>query len=227
MSAISGGPLGATRGLLWSLSSGKDSDDDKDSNDGSDNGSDEGNVEDSPVGISLEALSAYCKTPDAELCTLPSSTSSAVHWREQKKIQQREAAIQLRPGTPCSPASSVSTISKFAAKTRKVQFESPVISPTTFLLESFDAVEWVVVQRRRRKNRFWRRRGVCPPARSDQPSWQRSTACDRLSKNDLLGHLGSVKARVNAKILNDGRMGHGLAQVNRSRDCIPQFARGL
>jgi hypothetical protein len=148
MSVISRGPLGVTRARFWSLSPGEDSDD------GQDVGSDEGNGEDLPVEISLEAISVYCKTPDAEPCTLPSSTS-VVRRREQKKLWQQAAAIQLIPGTPDRHRSYVSPCSKFTAKTRKVQIQSTILSLTTFWLDSFDASEWVLVRRRKRMNRFW------------------------------------------------------------------------
>jgi hypothetical protein len=109
MSVFCGGPLGATGGRFWSLSSGEDSED-----------GDEGRDEDLPVEISLEALSAYCKTPNAESCTLPSSTSSAVRRREQKRLRQRAAAMQLLSGTPDSLRSTGSPCSKFTPMTRKV-----------------------------------------------------------------------------------------------------------
>jgi hypothetical protein len=112
--------LGATGGRFWSLSSGEDSDDDNDSDDGSEEGTDDERDEDLPVEISLEALSAYCKTPDAESCTLPSSMSSAVHRRQEKRLRQRAAAMQLLSGTPDSLRSTSSPCSKFTPITRKV-----------------------------------------------------------------------------------------------------------
>jgi hypothetical protein len=193
--------LGATGGRFWSLSSGEDSED-----------GDEGRDEDLPVEISLEALSAYCKTPNAESCTLPSSTSSAVRRREQKRLRQRAAAMQLLSGTPDSLRSTGSPCSKFTPMTRKVQFQTPILSPTTFMLESFDASEWVMVQRRQRKNRLCRRRGVWPPARSDH---------HQISNYVPLGQLGSAPFCINDNVVNIGRIGHSITQINRAIGRIP------
>jgi hypothetical protein len=146
MLVVSGGLLGATRGRFWSIAPDVNSDED----------SDDGGEERSPAVCSIESLVAYCKTPEEEACTLSFATSSVVLRREKKKIRQREAAIRLRSGMKSSSRSSLSSGSKFssfsgAVQSRKVRIQSHVLSPTMFLLESFDVAEWVVVQRRRRK----------------------------------------------------------------------------
>jgi hypothetical protein len=106
MSDFSGGPLGATRGRFWSLAHGEESD----------NNSDDGSAEEFPEEISIDALAAYCKTPEAEDCILSPSSLSAVHRREQKKMRQRAAAVQLKQGMPVSHGSSISPFSKFATR---------------------------------------------------------------------------------------------------------------
>jgi hypothetical protein len=235
MSAISGGPLGATRGRFWSLSSGDDDDSDdsyesgdgQDSDDGPGVGSDAGNVQVSPVAISLKAISVYYKTPDEEPCSLPSSTASALLRRELKKLRQREAAIQLIPGTPESPGSSFSPFQKFTAIGRKVRIQSLVLSPSTFLLDSFDAFEWVLVQRRIRLNRGRQRRGVWPPARSGRSACQRTFSPDQISKCSPMGQLGSADTCDNENCVHIGRMGHHTTQIHGITVRIPQFTRGL
>jgi hypothetical protein len=200
MSDFSGGPLGATRGRFWSLAHGEESD----------NNSDDGSAEEFPEEISIDALAAYCKTPEAEDCLLSPSSLSAVHRRERGAEEDAAkgggSSTQTRyAGEPWKFDFTVFEVryQKFATKTRKVHFESPILSLTTFLLDSFDAAEWVVVQLRQRKNRFWRRRGVWPPAspRSDRSALQRYNACDQNSKNSCW----AIWARVRFKLIPKNR----------------------
>jgi hypothetical protein len=153
----------------------------------------------------------------------------AVLRRERKKSRQRDAAIRFWSGTHSSPRSSPASGLKFSSvpvevQSRKVRIDSPVISPTTFMLDSFDPAKWVVVQRRRRKQKHGRRRCVWPPVRSDRILTQRMIACD--SKKLNVGHLGSSNQRIDSRSGPYGRMGQDVITRKLQTGCIPQFARG-
>lgn len=219
----SGGTLGATRERFWSIAPDADSGEDSYRDSGHED------AEGSPA-VSPDEYLAACKTPEKEDCDLSAKTSSAVLRRERKKIRLQEAAILLHSGTRSSPGCSLSSGSKFssssaAVQSRKVRFRSPILSPTTFLLDSFDAAEWVVVQRRRRQRQWGRRRGVWPPARSHPKSTQRPLA--GVSKFPNLGHLGLIDNRFNANYIPYGRMGQELLRRKVTTDRIPQFASGV
>jgi hypothetical protein len=141
-------------------------------------------------------------SPASEGCTLVEAGASALRCREEKKRRQRLAAITLKLGEFFD-----SVQSDFSAAVREHRFSgrkpkicTPVLSPSTFLLDSFDASEWVHVQRRRRmarmdgpvKNRWVRssvhRQQKSRPLRDLAPMHQR----DPVIFKSVVSELGGV-----------------------------------
>jgi hypothetical protein len=82
------------------------------------------------------------------------AASSALRTKEDKKRRQRLAAITLRSGECLSILSDSSAFDQgYRSIGRRPRLPSPVLSPSTFVLESFDPTEWMLVQRRRRQAR--------------------------------------------------------------------------
>jgi hypothetical protein len=97
-----------------------------------------------------------------------------------------------------------------------------------FLLDSFDAAEWIDVQRRRRRRDARRHRRNYLPTRSEPPSGQRLHAGNKVSKFNRLGQVGSVSAEESMVDLDQsGRMGQDRINADCLKLRILQFARGV
>jgi hypothetical protein len=83
--------------------------------------------------------------------TLVEENLSALRRREDKKRRQRQAAIALRSGQYLHSSDSGFSSNLCRSRPTRSNPSLPVLSPTTFLLDSFDAAEWIVVRRRRNK----------------------------------------------------------------------------
>jgi hypothetical protein len=98
-----------------------------------------------------EASSYPCRPPVEEDCVLVEMAFSAVRHREEKRRKQREAVQTLLSGMSSSFSDEFSLpINGCRSKMRSVP-SLTVLSPSTFLLETFNAAEWVYVHRKRRK----------------------------------------------------------------------------
>ena len=136
---------------------------------------------------------------------------SAVLRREERRRRQREAACRLRldSGLSSPPVNSQLLLQPCppCAPSRRTRVNTPVMSPSTFLLDSFKAAEWVVVQRRKRKIAGWRRRrSAWPPVRSPSFHAQRSATISGSISVDV-GHMGSTVSRIVRIPHLYGRMG--------------------
>ncbi|XP_051214965.1 uncharacterized protein [Lolium perenne] len=80
------------------------------------------------------------------------AATASLRRREEKKRRQRLAAITLGSGEYFNSVSAV-PVQDSGSTVRRPRFPTPIMSPSTFLLENFDAAEWVLVQRRRRRFR--------------------------------------------------------------------------
>jgi hypothetical protein len=101
------------------------------------------------------SLSYLDRAPSPVRCDLSADSVKALDRREKKKKMQREMARILDEGM--SPFSTHGCLSNAAGRPelREKKPEStlklPALSPTTFLLDSFNAADWIAVTRRRRK----------------------------------------------------------------------------
>jgi hypothetical protein len=96
--------------------------------------------------------------PEDEQRSLGSQGSAAYLRSEERRRMQREAARVLRSGKDISFASDQTLPSVTKMPGRRTNLRLPVLSPSSFLLQNFDAAEWVLVQRRKRKSSFERRK---------------------------------------------------------------------
>jgi hypothetical protein len=143
MTGFHGRPLRASPGRFWALAQGSDADD-TDEDDGEE-----------LVSPAIGPLAYLCRTPVEEACGLAEAATSAIRRREEKRRRQREAAQILRSGENPSLLDNgvMSSVSRCEMKKQAL----PVLSPTTFALEKFDAAEWISVYRRKRRAQMTRR----------------------------------------------------------------------
>jgi hypothetical protein len=80
-------------------------------------------------------------SPASEDCTLVEATVSELRRREEEKRLQRQAAIVLRLGQYFNSLDDVASSKPCRSTTRKTKLSLPVLSPTTFILDSFDVAE--------------------------------------------------------------------------------------
>jgi hypothetical protein len=138
-SANCGEPLRANSGRFWALA---------------DDAASESSVEDDDP---VTGFSRYLDcSPASEGCVMVEAEISALRRREEKKRRQRQAAITINSGAFLDSVQSVSADVDRQRRSsgRKQKICTPVLSPSTFLLDSFDATEWILVQRRRRMARM-------------------------------------------------------------------------
>ncbi|XP_051185830.2 uncharacterized protein [Lolium perenne] len=163
MTVFSGGTLQANLGRFWALSQNTGDED----------------CDGVPTVVSPAAegrpLSYLCATPVEEDCTLTELQKSAIQRREEKKRRQREAAQILRSGkSPIQSDVCLSSMSRIKTK-KKTSFVQPVLSPSIFALESFNAAEWILVHRRKRKmQKEWRATRRRSPSSHALPSDDRA-----------------------------------------------------
>lgn len=105
----------------------------------------------------VSSLSYLFRTPTEEVCGLTELEISAIQRREEKKRRQREAAQTLRSGESLFLFDDGSLPSENRFTMRRESYVLPVLSPTTFALETFDATEWISVHRRKRRSQMERR----------------------------------------------------------------------
>nr|XP_051217364.1 uncharacterized protein LOC127334860 [Lolium perenne] len=143
MSVICGGTLGGRFGRLWADEANSDED--------------EGSDEDSPArkarSIGSPSLS-YLHVPEDGDRSLGSRGSAAHLRREEKRRLQREAATFLRSGTFSSSTSDQTSPAVSSRPARRTNLRLPVLSPSSFILQNYDAAEWVLIQRKKRKSSF-------------------------------------------------------------------------
>jgi hypothetical protein len=189
----SGEPLGEPLGRFWAIAS--DSDDEDDVSGGS-----------PPSPLSARASAYLCRSPEPVSCDLPFESSAALKKKEQKRRLQREMARMVQ-GMDSPVFSSPSRSTGTSTPKKKL----PVLSPSTFLLDFFDAEEWVLVQRKWRKVRqsyrlcgrhFVSPRAFSPAFRGSASSPacslddQRHCGRSAISKNSRMGQLGLNARRI-------------------------------
>ena len=131
----------APRGRFWALSQISDEDEDC------------GEVSDPPSAVTTsDRGSEYWRSSAPETCSLRVSTLSAVRRREEKRRGQRQAAMALHPGEFSDRFIRPLLTNVCRSPERRTKI-LPVMEPSTFLLDSFDAAEWMIVQRRKRRTR--------------------------------------------------------------------------
>jgi hypothetical protein len=97
----------------------------------------------------IGSLAYLCRTPADEACGLTELAISSIRRREEKKRRQREAAKTLQSGEySCLFDDALLTSqSRYTVKKHVL----PVLSPSTFALETFDEAKWISVHRRKRR----------------------------------------------------------------------------
>jgi hypothetical protein len=164
---------------------------------------------------------------------------STLQQREEKKRRHRLAVITLRSGESFSSALSDSSVVVHEHRKigRRSKISTRVLSPSTFLLESFDASKWVLVQRRR-----WRARMAGPVERRwvrDSPSHRRQRSpslrvttpihqrglLNFKSHDYELGRAVSSPSALTHLVLNKGSMGPEPVITTRSATRVTRFDR--
>jgi hypothetical protein len=105
----------------------------------------------SPSPLSARSVAYLCRSPTPIPCDLQDLSSHSLKKKERKRRIQRETATLMRGMV--SPIFDSCIQNPFAG-TSHAERKLPVLSPTMFCLETFDATEWIQVQRRRRKVYF-------------------------------------------------------------------------
>jgi hypothetical protein len=143
-----GETLEAPFGRFWALTQLSDDEDEDDRR--------MGDATPSPSAVASQVSETYfCRSPSPVACSLQKLTMTAVARREEKRRNQREAALALRSGE-CFGSSFVdSPVFECRSSARKTKVR-PVLPPSTFLLDSFVAADWILVQRRKRSIRWGR-----------------------------------------------------------------------
>jgi hypothetical protein len=95
------------------------------------------------------SLSYICRTPASEDCDLERGSVKSLEKKEKKRRNQQKLVMEFGSGEQdvfCD------RITSFRCFDRRVsQRKLHVLPPTTFLLDNFDAKEWIMIQRRRHK----------------------------------------------------------------------------
>ena len=135
---------------------------------------------------------------------------SAILRREEKKRLQRVAAMEMNNGKPSGEFLCSVPVCPRRSLLRIMKVVLPVLPPSTSLLDSFNADEWMLVQRRKNRMRralaSWRRLKGSPPARSSGSSQQRYDFEHR-SFGTSLGRMGLSSFRADHLESIKGRMG--------------------
>lgn len=204
MTVFHGDPLQTNLGRFWALAENADDDD-----------CDGEATAASPAAEAMD-LSYLCRTPVEEACTLTELQKSAIQRREEKKRRQREVAQLLRSAkSPNLSGVSFSSVSRITTA-KKTSFVQPVLSPSTFALESFNAAEWILVHRRKRKMQMeWRARRRRSPPVNVLPA-DDETIDFQTSSRIFVGQQGQ-------RILGKARFAHlqGYLGLGRSSSSIP------
>jgi uncharacterized iron-regulated protein len=93
------------------------------------------------------SIAYLCEMPVAVPCDLQEMSSKALLRKEKKKKKkkrQRSMAVVLQG---MNSTSFSLDYGQFSADRRMLKIKEPVLSPSTFFLDSFDAAEWIAVQR--------------------------------------------------------------------------------
>jgi hypothetical protein len=137
-SVFHGEPLQEKLGRFWAIAG--DSEDEEEDAGGS------------PLSLLSASMTNYlCGSPTPIQCDLQIILSSSLKRKERKQRMQRETTVLMR-GMDSSPSNSFTQ--NLSTGASPVEKRLPVLSPTTFFLETFNAKEWIQVQRRRRKVRL-------------------------------------------------------------------------
>jgi hypothetical protein len=188
-----GEPLQATQGRFWALAQESDADDTEDE------------YGETPVATpTVGSLTYVCRTPAEEACGLAELANSAIRRREEKKRRQREAAKTLQSGeySFLFDDALLPSASRFTTKKHIL----PVLSPSTFALENFDAAEWISVYQRKRRAQMARRIRHRSASVSDHTSVKDPIQIQK--QMNYLGQLGHEHV-VSRYAQLQGRMGLG------------------
>jgi hypothetical protein len=186
MSKNFGRPLGRTPGRFWAIA--------PISYDEANEGSDSSPEKPCSPVASARPLSYLCRTPISRECDLQHGSSSSLQRKQRKRRVQKEMAIQFSLGKSISDLDCLTDHDHLDRRSNLRNM--PVLPPSTFMLENFDAREWIMIQRKKNKMKasLASRR-----QRGQRGSWRliggSSTVSSSLSQR-LLDPVSNFKANV-------------------------------